>query len=63
MNTKDNLLELLSDMYASAVEYREFINYNASEDELKTMIEDITNKIIYLNEFIFDNIDLDKIEE
>ena len=57
MNNEINLLDILSDLYATSVDFKFYLE-QATEEELKLMVINLTDKVIGLNDFIFENIDL-----
>jgi hypothetical protein len=62
MNESINLLDLLSDLYATSVDFEDYLQ-EADAEQTGLMLKVLINKVKTLNEFIFDNIDLDKFEE
>lgn len=60
-NVEYNLLTLLGDLHDKSVDYSYYLN-EASEEQIKVMLKDIINSVFMLHDFIFENIDLDKVE-
>ena len=58
---KENILELLSDMFSTAYEFKKFNNPN--KEELQKMLDVLSFKILYVSEFLLININDDNFEE
>jgi hypothetical protein len=61
MNKEKNLLEELSDMFAMATDFRSYIE-EAKPEQIKLMLNILTNKVIDVSDFILDSVDLEEFE-
>ena len=53
-----NLLDMLGEMYDSAISYSQY-SKECTDEELLVMFKDLVNRIIELNDFVFENVNLE----